>query len=306
MGPLWAYGLIRGVDTLARMFAIAGLQLETLATGNVDTMLEELDLVKRRFPWLHMVMFGELHAFGTRTVHAEPLPGPTERRFCEAARRNGLWLLPGTLFERDGETVYNTAPVINPQGEVVLRYRKLFPFLPYEAGVTGGDRPGVFEVPGVGRFGVSICYDMWFPESVRALACAGAEVVLHPSLTNTIDRDVELSIARANAAINQCYFFSLNLAQRLGFGRSAVFGPGGEPIHVAGSGREVIAVELDLDYVRRVRRRGWNGLGQTLKSFRDCKADLTGHVRERAGNPHLTQLGPLVLPPQDASPTQRY
>lgn len=281
------------------MFSIAGLQVETAATNNVDAMLAELEALRRRFPWVHMVMFGELQAFGTRTLHAEPLPSATERRFCEAASHHNLWLLPGTFFERDGAYIYNTAPVINPQGEVVLRYRKMFPFLPYESGVSGGDTPAVFDVPEVGRFGVSICYDMWFPESVRALACAGAEVVLHPSLTNTIDRDVEISIARANSAINQCYFFSLNLAQRLGNGRSAVFGPGGEPIHIAGSGREIIPVECDLEYVRRVRRRGWHGLGQTLKSFRDCTADLAAPIQARATNPRLTQLGPLVLPAQE-------
>ena len=278
------------------MFSIAGLQIENAATNNVDAMLVELDSLKRRFPWVHMAMFGELHAFGTRTQYAEPLPSATEARFCEAAHRLGLWLLPGTLFERDGANIHNTAPVIDPRGRVVLRYRKMFPFLPYETGVTGGAGPGVFDVPGVGRFGVSICYDMWFPESVRALACAGAEVILHPSLTNTIDRDVELSIARANAAVNQCYFFSLNLAARLGFGRSAVFGPGGETIHVAGSGREIIPVELDFEYVRRVRRRGWQGLGQTLKSFRDSRMDLAAHVQDRANNPHLARLGPLELP----------
>lgn len=278
------------------MFSIAGLQIETAATNNVDTMLAELELLKRRFPWVHMAMFGELHSFGTSTQHAEPLPSATEQRFCEAAQRLGLWVLPGTFFERDGGSIFNTAPVIDPRGRVVLRYRKQFPFLPYEAGVTGGDRPGVFDVPGVGRFGVSICYDMWFPESVRALACAGAEVILHPSLTNTIDRDLELSIARANAAVNQCYFFSLNLVSRLGVGRSAVYGPGGEAIHVAGTGREIIPVELDLEYVRRVRRRGWHGLGQTLKSFRDSRLDLAAHVRDRANNPNLEALGPLELP----------
>src|SRR5262245_18880486 len=173
------------------MFSIAGLQIDTAATNNVESMLDELALVKQRFPWVQMVMFGELNAFGAKTMHAEPLPSATERAFRDAARLNNVWLLPGTVFERDGASIYNTASVINPQGEVVLRYRKMFPFLPYEAGVTGGDRPGVFDVPGVGRFGVSICYDMWFPESVRALACAGAEVILHPSLTNTIDRDLE-------------------------------------------------------------------------------------------------------------------
>ena len=72
----------------------------------------------------------------------------------------------------------------------------------------------VFDVPSVGRFGVSNCYDMWFPETTRTLAAMGAEVILHPSMTNTIDRDVELAIARTNAAINQCYFFDINVAGR--------------------------------------------------------------------------------------------
>ena len=61
----------------------------------------------------------------------------------------------------------------------------------------------VFDIPKCGRVGVSNCYDMWFPETTRTLAAMGAEVILHPSMTNTIDRDVELAIARASAAINQ-------------------------------------------------------------------------------------------------------
>jgi deaminated glutathione amidase len=277
-------------------FAIAGLQLETAATDNVDSMIEEIDAVHRRFPWVQMVLLGELHAFGPRTQYAQPLPNATERRFCEAAQRNNVWLIPGSLFEQSGDAIYNTAPVISPSGKVVCRYRKMFPFLPYERGVSGGCDPCVFEVPGVARFGMAICYDMWFPEAMRTLACMGAEVILHPSLTNTIDRDVELSIARANAAINQCYFFSLNLAPRLGFGRSALYGPGGEVIYEAGVGREIIAAELDFDYIRRVRRRGWHGLGQTLKSFRDCPVQFAPWIDERSRNPALVELGPLQMP----------
>ena len=82
--------------------------------------------------------------------------------------------------------------------------------------VARGNRHTVFDIPDVGRFGVSICYDMWFPETTRTLAWMGAEVILHPSLTNTIDRDVEISIARASAATNQCYFVDLNCSGRLG------------------------------------------------------------------------------------------
>jgi deaminated glutathione amidase len=277
-------------------FAIAGLQLETAATDNVDSMIDEIDAVHRRYPWVQMVLLGELHAFGPRTQNAEALPSQIERRFCDAARRNRIWLIPGSLYERSGDAVYNTAPVIAPDGSVVCRYRKMYPFLPYEKDVAAGCEPCVFEVPGVARFGVSICYDMWFPEAVRALACQGAEVILHPSLTNTIDRDVELSIARANAAINQCYFFSLNLAPRLGVGRSAVFGPGGEAIHIAGVAREIIPVELDFEYLRRVRRRGWHGLGQTLKSFRDAPFKLGKCLDEGTRSPALRDLGPLEMP----------
>ena len=68
----------------------------------------------------------------------------------------------------------------------------------------------VFDVPDVGRFGLSICYDMWFPETTRQLTSQGVEVLLHPVLTGTTDRDAELAIARATAAQFQCYVIDVN------------------------------------------------------------------------------------------------
>ena len=111
---------------------IAGLQLEGQRGNNVDSMIEEIDGVKRRFPWVQMVVAGELNAHGARVADAESLPSATERRFAEAARRNQIWLIPGTVYERAGAKVYNTASVINPSGQVIARYRKIFPFCPYE------------------------------------------------------------------------------------------------------------------------------------------------------------------------------
>ncbi len=87
------------------------------------------------------------------------------------------------MYELAGDHVYNTASVIDPAGEVVGRYRKMFPFEPYERGISAGDEFLVFDVPEVGRFGVSICYDTWFPEVPRTLAAMGAEVILRPTLT---------------------------------------------------------------------------------------------------------------------------
>ena len=84
---------------------------------------------------------------------------------------------------------------------------------------------------------VSICYDIWFPETTRTLTSMGAEVLLHPVLTNTIDRDVELSIARATAAQFQCYVFDINGIGAGGVGRSCVVDPSGQVLHEAGGTR---------------------------------------------------------------------
>lgn len=61
--------------------------------------------------------------------------------------------------------------MIDPDGEIVASYRKMFPFRPYEAGVEAGGEFRVFDVPGIGRFGLSIRYDIWFPETSRQLTC---------------------------------------------------------------------------------------------------------------------------------------
>jgi len=276
-------------------FAVAGLQLELQNRDNVADLCGEIELAKRRFPWLDMVVLGELASFGPATDTAQPMPGPAEDRYRELARRLGLWLVPGSLYERDGERIYNTAPVINPAGNVVARCRKLFPWLPYEKGVTAGEDFVVFDVPEVGRLGVSICYDMWFPETTRALTWMGAEALIHPTMTGTIDRDPELAMARSNAAMNQCYLVDINCAGRLGNGRSIIAGPGGEVIHQAGQGREIIVVVLDFDHVRQVRATGWHGQGQVLKSFRDARLRYPQYA-PGARSPELEALGPLAMP----------
>ena len=275
--------------------AIAGLQLELCAADNLSMIEQEIDSVKKRFPFIQMVVLPELCAFGPSTELAIAVPGEIENCFREAAKRNQVWLIPGSIFERREGKIYNTAPVINPDGKVVARYAKRYPFLPFEKGVTRGDDFVVFEIPGVGKVGLMICYDMWHPEMARQLAWMGAEAIIVPTLTNTIDRQVELSIARANAACNQLYFVNINNAGRLGNGQSIVVGPEGSVIHQAPSTREIITVDLDFNHVRRVRERGMHGLVQTLKSFRD--ANVTYPVyQENAGPGAFRKLGKLKLP----------
>lgn len=279
-------------------FSIAGIQMNiSMEHENITAMGHKLDVVMARFPWVQMVVFSELAPYGPAPYHAQPTGGPAEQAFCQMAAKHGLWLLPGSMFERVGDNIFNTTPVIDPNGMVVTRYRKMFPFLPYEMGIKPGTEFCVFDVPNVGRFGVSICYDMWFPETTRTLVAMGAECILHPTMTDTIDRDVELPIARANATINQCYFFDVNGVGDCGTGRSILVGPSGYVIHEAGGGEEIMPVEIDLSRVRREREVGIRGLGQTLKSFRDRPIEFPVYQKHLAHEgDYLNSLGPLIKP----------
>ncbi len=278
-------------------FAVAGVQMHVSASQeNVSAMKHKVEYVAAVFPWVQMIVFSELAPFGPLTGRRAENLEAVEGEFRELASRHGVWILPGSMFEEDDGQIYNTATVISPSGEVVGRYRKIFPFAPYEAGVSSGTEFLVFDVDDVGRFGVSICYDIWFPETTRTLTAMGAEVLLHPVMTGTIDRDVELSIARANAAMFQCYVFDINGLDAGGAGRSAVIDPAGTVLHQGGSQEEIIPIEIDLELVRRQREVGLMGLGQLHKSFRDREADFAVYDRKRFDETYLQSLGPLAMP----------
>lgn len=300
-------------------FAIAGVQMHVAALhSNVEAMLHRLDVLMARFPWTQMVLFSELAPFGPLPRYALPFYNDALEQFCAAARRHRVWLIPGSMFEtaEDGR-IYNTSAVIDPDGQIVTSYRKMFPFRPYEAEVAAGTEFCVFDVPGVGRFGLSICYDIWFPETTRQLTAQGVEVLLHPVLTGTTDRDAELAIARATAAQFQCYVFDVNGLAAGGVGRSCVVDPAALVLHQSAGQEDMFPIEIDLDLVRRQRETGLRGLGQVLKSFRDREAEFPVYDRSSGADAYLHGLGPLVMPargstaglrggmPQPAAPAGR-
>lgn len=278
-------------------FTIAGIQMSvTSGADNIGAMEKQARYVKRRFPYVDMLLYPELCAFGAAKDRAESLPGETEAHLCKIAASLNLWLVPGSLYEKKGDVIYNTAPVIDPSGRVVARFRKMFPFLPFEVSVAAGTEFVVFDVPNAGRFGISICYDMWFPETTRQMVAMGAEVILHPTLTDTIDREIELSIVKATAAMNQCYFFDINGVGDGGCGRSIVVDPSGYVLHEADSSAQVIPIEVDFEKVQRERERGVRGLGQPLKSFRDRLVQFPVYGDSAEANTYLRTLGPLEKP----------
>jgi predicted amidohydrolase len=282
-------------------FAIAGMQLELSALHeNVTQMGARLDVLMHVYPWVQMVVFSELAPFGPLLANAQTFPNATEEAFQNWARKHEIWLIPGSMYEREGDRIYNTTSVIDPDGKIVGRYRKMFPFRPYEEGVESGNDFMVFDVPGAGRIGMSICYDLWFPETARTLTAMGAELILHPTLTGTIDRDVEIAIVRATAAQNQCFIFGINGFGDCGNGRSIIAGPAGEILYQGYSASEMIPLEVDFDRVRRSRERGLRGLGQQLKSFRDRAIEFEVYSPQGRAWPYLNSLGPLAKPERAA------
>jgi len=274
-------------------FGIAGIQVNLEHGNNLDALEERIDVLMSLYPWVEMVVLSELAAHGPLHSYAQPMPGSTEARFCTIAKKYNIWLIPGSIFELKDNKVFNTSPVINPQGEVIARHRKLFPFCPFEEGVEAGDEFIVFDVPGSGRFGLCICYDMWFPEVLRTLTSMGAEVILHPVLTGTNDRNIELNLARSSGALFQSYIIDINGLGVGGVGQSCIVDPSGRVVHQAGETNEFLVTELDFDLVRRQREVGLRNLGQPLKSFRDSKINFTVYNKSDLGGGYLDSLGPM-------------
>lgn len=128
------------------------------------------------------------------------------RAMRAAARRAGVWLLPGTLPMRDGARIINVAPLIAPDGRMALQAKRAMTRFEAERwGVSAGADPAVFDTP-FGRLGISICYDVEFPKHVRAQVEQGAWLILAPSCTDSAHGFTRIRVSAAARAIeNQCY-----------------------------------------------------------------------------------------------------
>jgi predicted amidohydrolase len=275
---------------------VAGVQMPVpIAGGNIAAMAHQVERAVALFPGLEMIVFSELAQHGPVLAYAAADPAADEAVFRNLAARHGIWIVPGTAFVRRGNHVYNHAVVIDPTGAVAGRYDKMFPFLPLENGVTGGTEFLVFDVPGRGRFGLSVCYDIWFPETTRTLTSLGVEVLVHPVLTGTTDRPAELAIVQATAAMFQCYVVDLNGLDAGGVGRSLIADPTGRVAYQSGEAPDMFPISIDFGLVREARHWGGNGLGQVLKSYRDRQVAFDTYA---AHAPYLDSLGPLQPMPR--------
>lgn len=246
-------------------------------SGGLDEFAADLEQRTRDAPDTDLFVYPELHLCGAAeqdesaavAATAEPLDGPRDRALAELAGDLGIWLAPGSTYERgrDGN-VHNTAAVYSPGGQRVAEYRKIFPWRPHEK-TAPGTRFAVFDMGDLGRVGLSICYDAWFPEHARHLAWMGAELVLNVVRTPTRDRPQEAVLARANAITNQVFVASVNAAAPDGLGRSLLVDPEGTVLAEAPHDRETaLHANVDLADATAVRARGTAGLNRVWHQFR--------------------------------------
>lgn len=241
---------------------------------------DDLRTLLEDFPDTRLVVVPEYHLTtvgGSPTQRAarfrelaEPVDGPRLTAARDLARDLGVWLVPGTVPEAGprGE-LFNTTALISPEGELAGVYRKIFPWRPFEP-FDMGEQFTVVDIPGVGRVGFAICYDLWFPEVMRQLAWMGAEIVILPTQTSTRDREQELVLARAAAIANQIFVLSLNAAAPSGVGQSLLVDPEGRVRFQAPSENPAVFTDvLDLDEVTRVREYGTGALNRVWRQFRD-------------------------------------
>jgi len=231
--------------------------------ANVSRMLAIAGEAVADFPWVNLVCFSELVVPGfsaaTWQKQAEPIPGPTTDRFAEFAKKNGVYVCGGSMFEKADGKIYNSAPVLAPDGSLVANHRKMFPWRPVEPSEPGTEFT-VFDIPDVGRIGLCICYDFWFPEVCRQLTWMGAEVILHPTMTPYPMGAAERIICQANAVQNQVYFVSVagsGLHGGLGlYGCSCIVDPDGKLVEEMGHNEAVTQTVLDLDKVALAQEYG--------------------------------------------------
>ncbi|MDF1555577.1 MAG: carbon-nitrogen hydrolase family protein [Deferrisomatales bacterium] len=204
---------------------------------------------------------------------AETLEGPTCARFAAVAVECGIHLLLGSFNERspDPARCFNTSVLFGPDGRRLAVYRKLHLFdvdlgdgqaFAESSTVWAGD-DAVTVATAWGHLGLSICYDLRFPELYRMLVDAGAEVLCAPAaFTLTTGRDHWEPLLRARAVENQCYLLAPaqwgrhdDQGLRESYGHAAIIDPWGQVIAAASDGLGLALAEIDLGRVAAARAR---------------------------------------------------
>lgn len=201
---------------------------------------------------------------------AEPIPGPTSDLMARLARELEIHLLAGSILETvpGDHKVFNTSLLFDPRGNLLAQYRKIHLF---DVDLAGGvailesdtrrsGRDIVAVETELGSVGLSVCYDLRFPELYRRLVDGGARMIFVPSAFTALTGEAHWEpLLRSRAIENQVYIIAPDQAGRNPksmptYGHSMIVDPWGKILARATDETGVILAEIDLDYLARVRR----------------------------------------------------
>jgi predicted amidohydrolase len=230
--------------------------------NNLKLWCEQIDAAGKL--GLDIVCLGEaMTMVGTKSSVkdcAEPMPGPATRQLADAARRNRIWVVAG-LTEQVGNVVYNTAVLLDRQGRIAGKYRKVhLPREEWRNGIRPGHTYPVFETD-FGKVAIQICYDWFFPEPAAIFALKGAEIIFAPTWGNTLPDEAGRvngeSTFRVRARDNGVY-----MVPSVYSGNSLVIDPMGR-ILASSAGKEgVFWAEIDLNAREALQWVGyWRSIG---------------------------------------------
>ncbi len=202
---------------------------------------------------------------------AETIPGPITELLAQRARRHGIYIHGGSIYEtRPGDPgMYNTTVVIDPTGEIIARYSKIHMFdvvldgvarYQESSTVTPGNEVAITEIDGV-QVGLTICYDLRFPELFRILALKGAQAIMLPAaFTLMTGKDHWEPLIRARAIENELYMIApaqwgTHPPGKWCYGRSMVVDPWGTVVTTATDGVGIAYATVDPSRVEAVRRQ---------------------------------------------------
>ena len=200
--------------------------------------------------------------------YASGVPGRITERFSDMARKNGVWLHAGSITEKYEKKARNLSMLFSPEGRCVASYRKLHMF-----DVTVEDGPSYREsdeiLPGetvclaytdLGRLGLSICYDLRFPQLYRLMADNGAEVlIVSANFTDPTGAAHWEPLLRARAIENTCYVLACGqCGQKPAFkahGHSMVIDPWGRILAEAGEKEEILYADISSEVLKKTRKQ---------------------------------------------------
>lgn len=250
-----------------KMIKVASIQYWFSDDNTKEERIRHIENLIDQAAEADLILLPEVWNIGWRSFDkyregSETIEGETISRIGKKANEINAYILAGTIIEKSGKDLYNTAVFLNPKGEVISKYRKIHLVTrkgSEEVMAIKTGREIVTVKTELGVFGFGVCYDLRFPELYRKMAInKGVEVFLQPAAWPLVrvENWIDLSHARANE--NQCYLISCNCA---GFnrgvqylGHSSIVDPHGISIASAGLFQKIVKGELDMDNLRKFRK----------------------------------------------------